>query len=78
MDNSALIDSFTEFKDFKKIDRLPLTAILEEVFRTALKKKYGTDDNFNIVVNPDKGEMCIKDRPNCLKSFKGFCMVLVR
>lgn len=59
MDNSALIDSFTEFKDFKKIDRLTLTAILEEVFRTALKKKYGTDDNFNIVVNPDKGDLQI-------------------
>lgn len=59
MDNSALIDSFTEFKDFKKIDRLTLTAILEEVFRTALKRKYGTDDNFNIVVNPDKGDLQI-------------------
>ncbi len=59
MDNSALIDSFTEFKEFKKIDRLTLTAILEEVFRTALKKKYGTDDNFNIVVNPDKGDLQI-------------------
>ena len=59
MDNSALIDSFTEFKDFKKIDRLTLTAILEEVFRTALKKKYGTDDNFNIIVNPDKGDLQI-------------------
>ena len=59
MDNSALIESFTEFKEFKKIDRLTLTAILEEVFRTALKKKYGTDDNFNIVVNPDKGDLQI-------------------
>lgn len=55
MDNSALIDSFSEFKDFKKIDRLTLTAILEEVFRTALKKKFGTDDNFNIVVTPTRG-----------------------
>lgn len=59
MDNSALIDSFSEFKDFKKIDRLTLTAILEEVFCTALKKKFGTDDNFNIVVNPDKGDLQI-------------------
>ncbi|MDD4819789.1 MAG: transcription termination factor NusA [Flavobacteriales bacterium] len=59
MDNLALIDSFSEFKDFKKIDRLTLTAILEEVFRTALKKKFGTDDNFNIIVNPDKGDLQI-------------------
>ena len=59
MDNLALIDSFSEFKESKKIDRVTLTAILEEVFRTALKKKFGTDDNFNIIVNPDKGDMQI-------------------
>jgi len=57
MENIALIDSFSEFKDDKSIDRVTLMAILEEVFRTALKKKYGSDDNFDIIINPDKGDM---------------------
>ncbi len=57
MENIALIDSFSEFKDDKSIDRPTLMAILEEVFRTALKKKYGSDDNFDIIINPDKGDM---------------------
>ena len=57
MENIALIDSFSEFKDDKLIDRPTLMAILEEVFRNALKKKYGTDDNFDIIINPDKGDM---------------------
>lgn len=57
MENLALIESFSEFKDDKSIDRLALMAILEEVFRNALKKKYGSDDNFDIIINPDKGDM---------------------
>ncbi len=57
MENIALIESFSEFKDDKLIDRVTLMAILEEVFRTALKKKYGSDDNFDIIINPDKGDM---------------------
>lgn len=57
MENIALIDSFSEFKDDKLIDRVTLMAILEEVFRSALKKKYGSDDNFDIIINPDKGDM---------------------
>jgi len=57
MENLALIDSFSEFKDDKHIDRVTLMAILEEVFRNALKKKYGSDDNFDIIVNPDKGDL---------------------
>ena len=57
MENLALIDSFSEFKDDKQIDRVTLMAILEEVFRNALKKKYGSDDNFDIIVNPDKGDL---------------------
>ncbi len=57
MENIALIESFSEFKDDKLIDRVTLMAILEEVFRAALKKKYGSDDNFDIIINPDKGDM---------------------
>jgi N utilization substance protein A len=57
MENLALIDSFSEFKDDKYIDRVTLMAILEDVFRNALKKKYGSDDNFDIIINPDKGDM---------------------
>lgn len=57
MENIALIESFAEFKDDKFIDRVTLMAILEEVFRNALKKKYGEDDNFDIIVNPDKGDL---------------------
>ena len=57
MENIALIESFSEFKDDKLIDRVTLMAILEEVFRNALKKKYGSDENFDIIINPDKGDM---------------------
>ena len=57
MKTSDLIDSFSEFKDFKNIDRETLMHILEEVFRTALSKRYGTDDNFDIIVNIDKGDL---------------------
>ena len=52
-----MIDSFSEFKDDKLIDRVTLMAILEDVFRNALKKKYGSDDNFDIIINPDKGDL---------------------
>ncbi|MCB0473627.1 MAG: transcription termination/antitermination protein NusA, partial [Flavobacteriaceae bacterium] len=57
MENIALIESFSEFKDDKSIDRVTLMAILEEVFRAALKRKYGSDDNFDIIINPDKGDL---------------------
>lgn len=52
-----MIESFLEFKDDKAIDKPTLMAILEDVFRNALKKKYGEDDNFDIIVNPDKGDL---------------------
>jgi len=57
MENIALIDSFSEFKDDKLIDRVTLMAILEDVLRNALKKKFGDDDNFDIIINPDKGDL---------------------
>ncbi len=59
MDSLELIQSFSEFKDDKSINRETLMAILEEVFRNTLKKKYGSDDNFDIIINPDKGDLQI-------------------
>ena len=57
MENLALIDSFSDFKDEKLIDRVTLMVILEEVFRNTLKRKYGSDENFDIIINPDKGDL---------------------
>lgn len=57
MENIDLIESFSEFKDDKRIDRTTLMSILEEVFRAALKRKYGSDANFDIIINPDKGDL---------------------
>ncbi|MEL0201214.1 MAG: transcription termination factor NusA [Flavobacteriaceae bacterium] len=57
MENLALIESFSEFKDEKLIDRVTLMVILEEVFRNTLKRKFGSDENFDIIINPDKGDL---------------------
>ena len=57
MEVENLIQSFSEFKDEKFIDRVTLMSILEEVFRNTLKRKYGDDDNFDIIINPDKGDL---------------------
>ena len=57
MENIALIDSFSEFKDMKSIARVTLMSILEEVFRAALNRKFGSDENFDIIINPDKGDL---------------------
>ena len=55
--NQDLSSSFQEFKEFKNIDRETLMRILEEVFRAALAKHYGSEDNFDIIVNIDKGDL---------------------
>jgi len=52
-----LIDSFQEFKDFKNIDRPTVISVLEEVFRSMIRKKYGTDENCDVIVNPDNGDL---------------------
>ena len=57
MENLAIIESFGEFKDEKNIDRVTLMSFIEEAFRVQLRKKYGTDDNFDVIVNPDKGDL---------------------
>ena len=57
MEAVNLIESFSEFKDNKNIDRATLMSIIEDVFRSMLIKKYGSDKNFDIIVNPDKGDV---------------------
>ncbi|MBW7868363.1 MAG: transcription termination/antitermination protein NusA [Brumimicrobium sp.] len=56
MDSLNLIESFTEFKEFKSIDRQTMMRVLEDVFRSILKKKYGTDEHCDIIINLDKGD----------------------
>ncbi|MDP2236355.1 MAG: transcription termination factor NusA [Bacteroidales bacterium] len=57
MDSINLVESFSEFKEFKNIDRERMMRILEDVFRSMLIKKYGSDQNFDIIVNIDKGDL---------------------
>ena len=52
-----LIESFSEFKEIKNIDRVTMMRIVEDVFRSTLKRKYGTDENVDVVINPDKGDL---------------------
>lgn len=52
----SMIDTFREFKADKDIDRTTLVSVLEESFRNVLAKKYGSDENFDVIVNPDKGD----------------------
>src|SRR5512133_619418 len=56
MENVNLIDTFSEFKELKNIDRPTMMSVLEDVFRGLLAKKYGSADNFDIIVNIDKGD----------------------
>jgi N utilization substance protein A len=57
MEHEALIESFAEFKEFKNIDRVTMMGILEDVFRNMIIKKYGNDENFDIIINIDKGDL---------------------
>lgn len=57
MNALELIESFSDFKDLKNVDRETMMSILEDVFRSMLKKKYGTDDHIDIIINPDKGDL---------------------
>ena len=52
-----MIETFKEFKDTKSIDRTTLVSVLEESFRNVIAKKYGSDENFDVIVNPDKGDL---------------------
>ena len=52
----SLIDTFAEFKELKNIDRMTLVSVLEESFRSVISKMFGTDENYSVIVNPDKGD----------------------
>ncbi len=57
MNGVNLIESFSEFKEFKSIDRETMMSILEDVFRNMVIKKYGSDENFDVIINVDKGDL---------------------
>lgn len=57
MDNINLVESFSELKDIKNIDKESMISIMKDVFRTIIVKKYGTSENFDIIVNPNKGDL---------------------
>lgn len=57
MEHINLVETFSEFKEFKNIDRETLMRIIEDIFRHMLTKKFGSDDNFDIIVNIDKGDL---------------------
>ncbi len=57
MEHINLVETFSEFKEFKNIDRETMMRIIEDVFRHMLTKKYGSDENFNVIVNIDKGDL---------------------
>ncbi len=62
MNSVELVESFSEFKDVKNIDRPTLMKVLEDIFRTLLRKKYESDENFDIIVNTEKGDLEIWHR----------------
>src|SRR5688500_12549817 len=57
MNSLELVESFSEFKDMKNIDRPTIMKVLEDVFRSLLRKKYGSDEHFDIIVNTEKGDL---------------------
>ncbi len=57
MDNINLVENFSEFKEFKNIDRETMMRIIEDVFHSMLAKKYGEESNFDVIVNIDRGDL---------------------
>jgi N utilization substance protein A len=57
MEINNLIESFAEFKEQKSIDRATMMRVIEEVFRSILAKRFGTDENFDIIINIDRGDL---------------------
>lgn len=57
MDNLNLISNFSEFKELKNIDKSTMIGVLEDVFRRALEREYNTDQNFDVIINPEKGDL---------------------
>ena len=54
--SSTMIDSFAEFKELKNIDKTTMTSVLEDSFRCVISKMFGSDENFDVILNPDKGD----------------------
>ena len=90
MENINLIDTFSEFKELKNIDRATMISVLEDVFRSMLLKIYGTDENFDVIINIDKGDFeiwrnrevvedgAVEDpNPSELCFLDGYCMDVV-
>lgn len=57
MDHQVLIESFSEFKDVKNIDKATMMSILEDVIKATLRKRYGSDENFDVIINLEKGDL---------------------
>jgi len=57
MNATNLIESFSEFKEFKNIDRETMMNVLEDVFRNVMIKQFGTDENIDVIINIDKGDL---------------------
>ena len=68
----SLIDTFSEFKELKNIDRTTMVSVLEESFRSVIAKMFGTDENYDVIVNPDKGDFEIwRNRDTIIISSSG-------
>ena len=57
MDTQELIESFADFKEFKNIDRVTMMNILEDVFKNIIAKQSGDNNNYDVIINPDKGDL---------------------
>ena len=57
MENLNLISNFAEFKELKNIDKATMIGVLEDVFRHALQKQFESDENFDVIINPEKGDL---------------------
>ena len=71
MENINLIDTFSEFKELKSIDRPTMVRVLEDSFRSVLAKRFGTDENFDVIINIEKyGNTTAGTLPLCLWEFQ--------
>ncbi|MDE5552733.1 MAG: transcription termination/antitermination protein NusA, partial [Muribaculaceae bacterium] len=65
-----MVDRFQEFKELKNIDKTTMISVLEESFRNALAKMFGSDENFDVIMNPDKGDCEIYQNFNIVEDGK--------
>ena len=78
MDNIALIESFGDFKDEKGISKIDLMAIIEDSLKTLLRKRFDSDDHFDVIVNPDKGDFQIFLNKTISSSEKKFLILFLK